>query len=138
MNYRIPFFIPMILVISSCGRTQDKADINKQINNTKGDQHVKIAGTNVYIIPPENFLMTATAEGMFDPLSGARITVTQRERPFDSQSSNTEQPDVYIDRHKVRVNQYEGNYLSVSKEGEFLKERLTFGNQNVTVTLLGE
>src|SRR6185503_7939105 len=35
-------------------------------------------------------------------------------------------------------NQYEGSYLSVRKEGEFLKERLTFGNQNVTVTLLGE
>jgi hypothetical protein len=139
MIYRIfTFCILIFLAVSSCGRTQDKADDIKQINNTKGDKHVKIAGTNVYIIPPEGFLMTATEEGVFDPSSGARITVTQRHRSFNGQLNKPELTEHLIDQHLVRVNQYQGYYQSIREGEAFLREVLTFGNDNVTVTLIAE
>ncbi len=99
---------------------------------------MKIAGTNVYVIPPEGFLMTATAEGMFDPSSAARITVTQRERPFDGQINKPDQTDNVIDQHRISINQYEGYYKTVRREKSFLRDVLTFGNNNVTVTLVAE
>ena len=122
----------------SCGRAQDQTSTTEQINNTKGGTHVKIAGTNVYVIPPEGFLMTATAEGMFDPSSAARITVTQRERPFDGQINKPDQTDNVIDQHRISINQYEGYYKTVRREKSFLRDVLTFGNNNVTVTLVAE
>jgi hypothetical protein len=122
----------------SCGGSRDQAATTEQINNAKGGTHVKIAGTNVYIIPPEGFLMTATAEGMFDPSSAARITVTQRERPFDGVLNKPDPTDNIIDQHRLSINQYEGYYKTVGQEKSFLRDVLAFGNDNVTVTLVAE
>jgi hypothetical protein len=122
---------PIILVVTllvSCG----KSTITEQINIAKSDKHIKIAGTNVYVIPPAGFGPTATAEELVDFSTAARISISQQATPFSS-SNDVQEVNDSTTRKDIRVNQYEGIYVSTWVNETFLKEALSFGNDNVTV-----
>jgi len=55
-----PIQVAIIIIVTafvswSCRQPEGDTASTEQINNTKGDKHVKITGTHVYIVPPEVF-----------------------------------------------------------------------------------
>ena len=132
----IRYLIILFALLLSCAK-QEKGTA---IVNIKDNRYEKIKGTNVWIIPPADLSVGNTFGGYFDLQTSTTLTITQMNRRFHEYAANYENihgGDVK-ERKQMKINGYDALYLSLTDEGGFEKHILAFGNDDVTVSLVGE
>ncbi|MBL0740709.1 hypothetical protein [Chryseolinea lacunae] len=123
-----------------CGRISD--DKSLSLNNEKSDKHIKVRGTNILVVPPDNFSEANIFQGYYDFSTTTTLKFFQDREPVQKKIKKYDEvlisPKDLISRQPMTVNGYDGLYI-VARDGESYKKHfLFFGDDDVTVTVIGQ
>lgn len=123
-----------------CARIAGEKAIS--IDNVKSDKHVKVRGTNILVIPPDNFTSANIFQGFYDFSTTTTLKFFQERTPVQEEIKKYDEviisPEDLIRRQPMNVNGYDGVYI-VARDGKSYKKHfLFFGDEDVTVTVIGQ
>ena len=113
-------------------------------------KHVQIKGTNVFIIPPMNFVASDRFKGFQNPndklsmimLGEMLVPFSEFSKGFTSASENDNKQGMnIINKSKVKVNNYEGLFIELGQDAyeksNYSKSILIYGNEDFTTIING-
>lgn len=140
------------ITISSCGQkinTNDKeriGDSQRQVDIQKTEQHIRIAGTNFYLIPPKDFIPSTSFHGFEQPETGASVYVVDVPRKFEGFAKAMTEETLSVkgivleEKEIILLNQNPALFvrLNQSSEGiEYITYMLIFGHDTTTHIVKG-
>lgn len=142
MKTHTTFLFLLIIFSGSIGKAED---IPSYAEKTK--EHVQIAGTDFWMIPPEGFLAAGTFQGFQDDKTGSSIMVIEIPGPFSKVIQGFEEKSLeekgmkLLERREFLFMEGLGLLMKVSQKdsqsGAYLKWILAFGDENTTTLLNG-
>ena len=130
----------MIIAASNAAFAQTK------ITNVKSDKHVHVAGTKVFLIPPEGFESAATFQGFQHIEFGASILVAEIPGPYDEVTQGftiqglNSKGMILRKREDFIINGYDGFLLTTEQTANditYTKYILAFGDPSITYIING-
>jgi hypothetical protein len=135
----IPVIILSMIGIG-CGRVNDEKSIS--ISNVKSDKHIKVRGTNILVVPPDNFSPGNSFQGFFDFSTTTTLKFFHDREPVQENIKKYDEviisPEDLISRQPMNVNGYEGVYITARDGESYKKHFLFFGDDDVTVSVIGQ
>ena len=141
MRKVLTYFSLFLLIHSSVRAQTDEAP--SQINNTQTPAHKNIPGTHAFLVAPAEFTFSTRVPG-FEHSDGRLIGV------FEGMGANyydkglkftpenfTKEGHTVLAFKEIKVNGYDGRYLSLKTKAGITSLNLVFGDSSFTTTITG-